>query len=135
VLDQEPLDPFTHHFLENIDPKVRDSLTPHQLSAIIRASRMDEPVHRHSVDIRGVIPLFFARYYFVFVMGRDRRSAACRIEKERWGWASLCTRTIFLLVVITPLIIIVLVLLYFLKSSLGIDLIPDRHVTDLFKIR
>jgi hypothetical protein len=134
VFDQEPLDPFTHHLLENIDPKVRDSLTPHQLSAIVRAAQTNQPMHRHPVDLRGVIPFFFARYYFVLVMGRDQRSAARRIEKHRWGWASLCIWTISLLLVSTPFIILVLVLLYFLKSALGIDLIPGRHVTDLFKV-
>jgi hypothetical protein len=134
VFDREALDPFTQNFLENIDPKVRDSLTPRQLSGIIHAIQMSKPMHRHAVDIRGVFPLFFARYYFVFVMGRDRRSVSRRIEKHRWDWASLCAWTIFLVLVSSPLLVVLLVLLYFLKSALGIDLFPDRHVMDFFKI-
>lgn len=131
MVHKDPLDPFTHHLIENLDPKVRDSLTPNQLSAIIDAARASRPETKHLVDLRGVIPLFYSRYYFVFLMGRDRRSAARRTEKQRRRWTSLWAWTLFLVVASLPVLLVIFTLLYFLKSSLGIDLLPDQHLTDI----
>lgn len=135
MIDRDSLDPFTSHLIDRIDPKVRDSLTPNQFSAIIEAVRASRPMSGHPVDIRGVIPLFFARFYFVFLMGRDRRSASRRVERKRLTAVSLFAWTMFLLVVASPFIVIVMLLLYYLKSSLGIDLFPESHLSDVLKMR
>jgi len=125
------MDPFTYHVMERIDPKVRASLTPAQLSAIKEAISASRPLKKHPIDIRGIIPVFFVRYYFVILSGRDRRLYTKRIEeKRRWLTSLSGGLTLFILGVV-PLILILVLLLYLIKCTCGIDIMPDIHLKDL----
>jgi len=125
------MDPFTYHVMERIDPKVRASLTPVQLSAIKEAIRANRPSQKHTIDIRGVIPFFLVRYYFVFLSGRDRRLLTKRIEdKRRWLTSLSGGLTLFFLGV-APLILILVLLLYLIKCTFGINIMPETHLKDL----
>ncbi len=90
---EDPRDMYIIHILRSLPPELIQSLSPSQYNllkhSLYRAHR------RHLVDIRGVIPFFFARYYFVFLFGRDRRSYNRDVPLERrkssrwaevWGW-------------------------------------------------
>ena len=129
--NHQPTDPFTHHVIERIDPKVRASLTPVQLSAIKEAIRANRPSQKHTVDIRGVIPFFLVRYYFVFLSGRDRRLCTKRIEDKRRWLTSLSGGLMLFFLGVTPLILIMMLLLYLVKCSLGINIMPEMHLKDL----
>jgi hypothetical protein len=83
------------------------------------------------LDVRGVLPLYFARYYFVFQFGRDSRHERRKIEHERRLRAILAGNVVFFMVAISPLIVFALIGLYFFKAALGIDLIPDFHLPNL----
>lgn len=135
MIDDDSLHPSTVQMIKNIEPKVRDSLTPNQMSAIIEAAEGSCKLGRHPVDLRGVIPLYFAKYYFVFLMGRDKRSTSRKQEKRRLEWASLLAWTLFITVVSLPFIVLLLGLLYLFKSSLGLDFIPDEHLSDLIDMQ
>lgn len=125
------MDPFTYHVMERIDPKVRASLTPAQLSAIKAAIRANRPSQKHTIDIRGIIPFFLVRYYFVFLSGRDRRLYTKRIEdKRRWLTSLSGGLTLFILGV-APLILILVLLLYLIKCTFGINIMPETHLKDL----
>jgi len=129
--NHKPLDPFTYHVIERMDPKVRASLTPAQLSAIKEAIEGGRPLKRHPIDLRGIIPLFFAQYYFVFLLGRDRRSSTRRIEERRRWLISLSGGLMLLILGLIPLILIILLLLYLIKCSLGINIMADVHLRDV----
>lgn len=124
----EGIDPFTYSVLGRIDPDVRKSLTATQLAGIRVAISGCRPLDKHPVDVRGVIPLFFARYYFVVVIGRDRRSRTQQIESERRREGSfaggLGMMTFIVLLLLGPAI---MTGLYFLKTMLGINIYPDKH--------
>lgn len=126
------IDAFTYHIMKNIDSNTRNSLSPLQLSAIKEAIRASQPKKKHPVDIRGVINLFFIRYYFVFLMGRDRRIYTEEIEIERRQNVALLGNIIYLIFVISPFILLILIALYFLKIGLGIDLFPGKHMGRIF---
>lgn len=81
--DAEIADIFTDSILRRINPEVRATLLPAQLSAIREAILTEHFAHRHPVDIRGVIPLPFARYYYVLRLGRDRRGSTRESEAAR----------------------------------------------------
>ena len=49
VTTARPMDPFTYHVMERIDPKVRASLTPVQLSAIKEAISGSRPSKKHPI--------------------------------------------------------------------------------------
>ena len=126
--NEKKTDAFTFHILKNIDKKTLDSLSPTQLSAIKEAIRATQRSKRHPLDIRGVINLFFAKYYFVLFMGRDRRVSTKEAEFDRRHDIALLGNIAFLFFMIVPFILIILGILYFLKIGLGIDLFPGQHL-------
>lgn len=125
------MDPFTYHVMERIDPKVRASLTPAQLSAIKAAISASRSSKKHPIDIRGVIPFFFVRYYFIILSGRDRRLHTQRIEEKRRWLTSLSGGLTLFILGVAPLILILILLLYLIKCALGINIMPDIHLKDL----
>ncbi|HNA29113.1 MAG TPA: hypothetical protein PK437_03600 [Thiobacillaceae bacterium] len=118
--------------LANIDPKVRASLTDEQVQAIGRALATRHGKGAHLLDTRGLIKTYFATYYYVLQFGRDRRMGRRRTDYERGMKARMLGNVIFFLMAISPLILLGLVGLYFLKAALGVDLIPDFHTPSLF---
>lgn len=125
-------DAFTGAFIRQLDPKVREGLSPEQWEAILDALRGSSPQRRHAIDLRGVISLYFARYYFVILAGRDRRIYTQIVECERRQQAVFAAKLVFLAIILSPVILVILVFFYLLKSSLGIDLFPGRHMGKYF---
>ena len=129
--NHQPTDPFTYHVMERIDPKVRASLTPAQLSAIKEAISASRPLKNHPIDIRGIIPVFFVRYYFVFLSGRDRRSSTRRLEEKRQWLTSLSGGLMLFFLGLAPLILILVLVLYLIKCTMGINIMTGTHLQDL----
>ena len=124
------VDPFTDNIIRRIDPKVRDTLTPTQVKAIVAAVRNPEKIR--PVDIRGIVPLYFARYFFVLLIGRDRRAVVEHKEHMRRNSASWVGGLLFGLLVLLPFVILLVLFLYLLKYFWGLDFIPDFHVWEIF---
>jgi hypothetical protein len=85
------------------------------------------------VDLRGTFWLF-KRFYFVLFIGRDIR------ERERIS-GDLYTKIIgylaLLFIGLIEFIIIVFLIftiLYFVKSFMGINIFPDKHLSDFYKL-
>jgi hypothetical protein len=129
----EKLDAYTDSVLRRIDADVLESLSPDQYEAIKEGISAARPYARHPVDWRGVLPLFFARYYFVLLMGRDRRTSTVKKEITRKQKGAFAGGAMFFLVALSPLMVVALVVLYFFKSAAGIDLISDQHAPELIK--
>lgn len=69
-------------FLRKLPKDVRDSLTPAQAEAVSRVAQ-GAIQRKHPIDLRLSVPLLFAgRAYFVFLMGKEKRSPA-RLEIDR----------------------------------------------------
>lgn len=70
-------------FLRKLPGEIRDSLTPAQAEAISRVAQ-GSIQRKHPVDLRLSIPLPFAeRAYFVFLMGKEKRSQVRRaLDRE-----------------------------------------------------
>ena len=62
---------FTDFVLNKISSEVRNSLTAKQLNEIENSFAAGSPLKKHPIDIRGIIPLFFAKFYFVFYFSAD----------------------------------------------------------------
>ncbi len=84
--------------------------------------------------MRGTLPLFFTRFYFVFLMGRDRRQSVLRKELERRKQGDMLASVMFVLFVLSPLLLLALLALYFTKTELGLDLFPDSHLGDFLQL-
>jgi hypothetical protein len=125
------VDPFTDNIIRRIDPKIRDTLTTTQVTAIIAAIRNPEKVR--PIDIRGIIPLYFARYFFVLLIGRDKRAVMEREEHMRRKKASWLGGILFALLVSLPFLLLLFVFLYLLKYFAGVDIVPDFHLWEIFE--
>ena len=125
------VDPFTDNIIRRIDPKIRDTLSTTQVTAIIAAIRTPEKIR--PIDIRGIIPLYFARYFFVLLIGRDKRAVMEREEHMRRKKASWLGGILFALLVSLPFLLLLFVFLYLLKYFAGVDIVPDFHLWEIFE--
>lgn len=123
----QSVDAYTDSVLRRIDPEVLDSLSPDQYNGIKEGISASKPYSRHPVDLRGIVPAFFARYYFVLLMGRDKRTVTVKEELQRKQKGALAGGSVFLLFALSPLLVVVLLVLYVFKSAGGIDLVEGEH--------
>lgn len=120
--------------ISRISPEIRASLTDVQMEAIRNALIAQNTSQKHSVDVRGTIPLFFAKYYFVLFAGKDKRSSTVQKEQRRINKVPLPIRlTIYGMVLSTVFVsfsLLAFAIMYALKSFLGIDIFPKHHLSD-----
>lgn len=133
IVDDPSMDTFTRFVLKRIDPDIIESLTEEQFAAIHKAVKAATPIGKHPVHLRGVIPLYFARYYFVLLMGRDRRQAARQKDAIHRKEMDLVGTILFWFFMLVPLLVLLAWGLYELKVFLGIDIDPQTHVQDLWR--
>ena len=97
--------------------KVADSFDEEQLSHIRNAIGARE-WGKHKLDIRGTIKFFKWRYYYVVLAGRNRRS----LSDAEVRFATLVNAAFFAVFLLVS-ILVGLIVLYLVKSALGINLI------------
>ena len=131
-ISSQQIDPFSDSVLKKIDPEIKGSFTKKQIDAFINALTSSQQGKKHAIDIRGLIPLFFVRYYFVILMGRDTRRHTSCLENDRRKrsqyvlgiYVGFLAAAIFMFVAFT--------ILYTFKSFIGIDIFSAYHFQDLF---
>lgn len=86
------------------------------------------------IDLRFVVDLVFTRYFVVLMIGKDRRKQQRHYEVSGVTKVANIIGAILLVIAMSLLIsAMTFLLLYLLKSSVGIDLFAG-HITDvLFK--
>ncbi len=112
-----------------------ENLTHEQRKELINLmKRMLPPVpSRGLIDVRFAF-WFFGNWYIVFIFGKDTRNQFKAIDKGDWDRSLTVVAKIFTYIFMAlVLILLTLMLLYFLKSSMGIDLFPDQHLMDVLK--
>ncbi|NUL83210.1 MAG: 3-phosphoshikimate 1-carboxyvinyltransferase [Armatimonadetes bacterium] len=128
-------DPYTVEILRRLSADTASSFTAEQMVALRSALSSARSHPKHAIDIRGLIPLYFAQYYFVFLFGRDRRyqteHAILERRSEVKEKAGLATHAIGLLFLFGTLTTACLTTLYIVKSLAGIDLLPGIHLRSL----
>lgn len=111
-------------FQENLNIEQRN-----QLKSLLK--RMLPPVPSVGiVDIRFSF-WFFKQWYVVFIFGRDTREGFKSLDKGDVDRSlSVVAKATTYIVMLTTILIMLLFLLYALKSAVGIDLFPDKHLVD-----
>ena len=110
-------DPVISRLLEKMPDKVADSFNEEQLSHIRNAIGARE-WGKHKLDIRGTIKFFKWRYYYGVLAGRNRRS----LSDAEVRFAALVNAAFFAAFLLVS-ILLGLIVLYLIKSALGINLI------------
>lgn len=96
---------------------VQDTFTEEQLTYLkvaIGARQWGE----HGLDCRGVVQVFKYRYYYVFLVGRNRRNLSCKEQKMAIIIQAIVTSMLVFIIVLLTLLVV-----YLIKSALGIDII------------
>jgi hypothetical protein len=91
----------------------------------------------HLIDARFNVSLFFGRFYLVFQFGRDRRETRQSIFAERRRKAHVAMSLMMFSLLTLDIIAFLpglFFLLYILKSALGINLFPNKHLWDFLGI-
>ena len=126
-------DPAIRSLLNRMPSNVQDSFTEEQL-AHLKVAIGARQWGKHAVDCRGVIKFFKYRYYFVLLAGRNRRELSKK-EQKIAAISQAITISMFSFFVITILLLII----YLIKSALGIDIFSNYSFgvwawfKDLFK--
>lgn len=106
-------------FLKDMPQDVQDSFTEEQLKSLQSALRSPN-WKKHPLDFRGSIAFFSYHYYYVFIAGRDNRELTRQeIRIKRWSYL------VFITLFLTFCSLLGLLVLYLIKSAMGIDLFPD----------
>lgn len=124
--------PTPEDYFNAIDPALRESFTPLQTQAIL--SLLAEAIPQTSpklVDLRFSVDLVLSRFYVVLFVGKDRRRQKRSYMPDsvsRWG---NITAAVLLLIGLNLLLsLFIFLLLYLLKSAVGVDLFQDSHLGD-----
>jgi len=104
--------------LKKMSPEVQASFTERQL-ADIKLAVSARIWGNHLIDLRSTIRFFRYRYYFVFLIGRNRRQYSAR--ELRVG---LLLKSAVLSTFLFFCALLGLLMLYLIKSAAGIDLFP-----------
>ncbi len=117
------------HYWSQLNPKVRDSFSSEQVSAVMDVLEQSVPKPAPKlVDLRFGIDLVLTRFYVVLLVGRDRRHQSrshvptSKIAKV----GNLVAAIVLLLGLNLTLSAIILLVLYLVKSAIGIDLLPGH---------
>ena len=109
-------DPAIISLLERMPKSIQTTFTDEQL-AHLKIAIGARQWGNHTVDCRGVVKFFKYRYYYVFLAGRNRRELSAKEQK-----IARFTQAVILSTAITFIILFVLLVLYLLKSALGVDI-------------
>lgn len=127
-------DPYTNAIINSIPEEIRDSFTSEQTRALLQAFSHAQHRSQHIVDVRFQIPLYFAQYYVVILMGRDLRTHIQDTlinRRQRSGRAAQIGFIVLMFwLLIAGLSVTAFIGLYLVKSSIGIDLFSDQHLAD-----
>lgn len=109
-------DPAIINLLENMPDEVKASFSELQLAHLRNAVSTRQWQH-HAIDVRGTIPWFSSRFYYVFIAGKNQR----QLTRQALGHRRLL-KAMLLTAFLSLSTLLGLLLLYGLKSALGINL-------------
>lgn len=112
-------DSFIDGLKDRLPDDLKESFTQEQLSALNIAFGARK-WGQHPIDLRGTLKIWRWRYYFVFLAGRNKRDLSRR-EQDLSRIATAFAVASFLLFAT----LLGLVVLYLIKSALGIDIFPN----------
>ncbi len=120
------------HYLNSIDPILWESFTPEQIAAVraLLESAIPQPSPK-LVDLRFTVDLILSRFYVVLFVGKDRRRQRRSYLPDRFAKVGNAIAAIVLLIGLNLSVsLFIFLLLYLIKSAVGIDLFPDSHLAD-----
>jgi hypothetical protein len=122
-------------YIKQMNPHIRESLDYQQKNELSRfLNRILPQRGTHIVDIR-VTFWFIKSWYLVIQFGVDKRdSKRIRNIDISQRIIGIIINTIFVIILAILIFLVVFYILYLLKSFAGIDIFPDKHLSDFIHI-
>lgn len=127
------IDPLANHVFNNLDREILRGLSQKQIDAIGEAIVEQARSSNHMLKLRGLIPMFFANFYYVILFGRDRRTKYDAVPRQRRQKADRIANIVLLILLSLALLPVLAAVLYLIKKGLGINLISNFHLPDLLR--
>ncbi|MCD4795893.1 MAG: hypothetical protein K8R49_01800 [Candidatus Cloacimonetes bacterium] len=118
--------------LEMINPIIEESLNFEQRREICNVLKrlFPRPFSKHLVDIRLTF-CFIRHWYLVILLGEDiRKFVRITPEKKERTVLLFVLNIIFYFIMIMGILASLFIFFYIIKSIFGIDIFPDKHLTD-----
>lgn len=115
---------------EEVPAEIRRTLTPDQRIAIRKAIAGRK---KHAIDLRFTLQLPFTKLYFVFLVGKDTRTASTDVARDRRATARMRSARLGLLALCCVVFIVLAAAGYLIKCIAGVDLFP-WHLRDVLPI-
>jgi predicted secreted protein len=124
-------DYYMHQISIEILDKLNEQEREHLKSVIHTAIPQSSP---KIIDLRFVVDLVFTRYFVVLLIGKDRRKQQRQHQVSGIAKVANVIAAIVLIIAMSLLIsAVTLLILYLIKSALGIDLFKGHITNVLFK--
>ncbi|MCB1513263.1 MAG: hypothetical protein KDJ18_00320 [Hyphomicrobiaceae bacterium] len=104
--------------------------TPEHLAALDVALAQTRPRRaNHRIDFRVSVPLLGTRWYFVLLGGKERRSRSrVASDGQNAAWRLSIAYAALMCSVASASMIAMILVLYVIKSALGIDIFPEHSI-------
>ncbi|NMF57038.1 hypothetical protein [Pseudanabaena yagii] len=121
-----------NYYMHQIPDQILDKLNEQEREGI--KSVIQSAIPRPSpkiIDLRFIVDLIFLRYFVVLLIGRDMRKQQRQYQVNGITKVANIVMAVVLIIAMSLLISSVTILIiYLIKSSLGIDLFPG-HITNV----
>ena len=109
------LDTYSRLVMQRLE-KIHKRELPSEIRANFEEALLACQPKRHGVDIRGVLPFHFARLYFVFLLGHDKRSDSLDTGIDCRQKTKPIAHVIYWLVALWPLYLILFFVIFILSN-------------------
>lgn len=121
-------------YLDTVSPNIRKTLNFEQEREIDNLFKncLPPPFAKHLIDLRFNF-WFLKKWYVVIMFGPETRENVAFCNKEKYRYGIRLLQILFFIIYFLGTAVMVFLLLYIFKSLLGIDLISDFHLKDLWQ--
>jgi len=121
------------YYYDEIPKELKESLTHEQTEAVKRIlQRATKTPTKKIIDFRTSF-WFFKKLYIVVVIGEKKSNAYLgNSYKDKASIIRIALKTLVYMTLFILLAIAIFFILYLIKSLLGINLMPHKHLIDLF---
>lgn len=123
-----------HYYYEQMRPLIKDGLNYEQEKEIKQVLKRAIKVPSKKMIDLEVTFWFFKRFYFVIYLGVDKRKALKFFDAQhnhklvQWFLNSFVSVILW-----TATLFVMAFVVYYFKSTIGIDLVPDQHTNEMIQ--
>jgi hypothetical protein len=119
------------YYFSQLPEGLRNDLTTEQAREIKRVIGRAIAIPSKKIFSTELTFWFFKRFYCVFYLGEDKRRLVKNLATNHAKMLKLSAHVLSSLIVWIATIFVAGAVIYYAKSTLGIDIFPDQHAQDV----